>query len=515
MNHFDLSFLKYLQDNSPLGIEHAVQRFGKTLSTLKRTMKELNELLPTHVQLHQDNQCITTSIGYSDYIQFLQRVQFNRYLTTAEERVQDLFVALCLYDVVNKNEYYKKFFVSAGTVKNDNPLMLSRVQESGLTLLSIPRKGSQLVGDEFRLRLAACMSILKTVEIGADNRLIAHQANEPINRSIAEQFLRECAPEIAQAADYYVDVISPATRLGYNGRKYLLVYLSLALHRIKRGRGIIDSEMSHFLTTYPYEVLADNDENACLDMLIASLTFIHRPFTLYDPALAAHVLRVSEALSGCLNATIHSYHSWYADIYNFIYAAIIQNKFHLWFDDKKLHDVERRYPQLWHHVQQALNEIELHWQMSFSAIHLATLVLIIKKHELKNRVVGDAKKRVIIVTNSSESKVGYFKEVLRSRFHIEVLACVNINEIDHLLQQDFDLLITFTNKISSHLRHAKLDYVKVNFYLTQDDFQLLREHGLSPTRKKIPVDNFVQQVQGMSPKALKAYLEQHYDDVFI
>ena len=98
-----------------------MQRFGKTLSTLKRTMKELNELLPANVQLHQDNQCITTRIGYSDYIDFLQRVQFNRYLTTAEERVQDLFVALCLRDVVNKNEYYKKFFVSAGTVKNDNP----------------------------------------------------------------------------------------------------------------------------------------------------------------------------------------------------------------------------------------------------------------------------------------------------------------------------------------------------------------------------------------------------------
>lgn len=41
MNHFDLSFLKYLQDNSPLSIDEAVQRFGKTLSTLKRTMKEL------------------------------------------------------------------------------------------------------------------------------------------------------------------------------------------------------------------------------------------------------------------------------------------------------------------------------------------------------------------------------------------------------------------------------------------------------------------------------------------
>ncbi len=251
MNSFDLSFLKYLQDNSPLAVDSAVLRFGKTLSTLKRTMKELNELLPDEAHLHQDNAFITTGITYSDYIQFLQRVRFNRYLTTGEERVQDLFVALCLHDVVNKNEYYKKFYVSAGTVKNDNPLMLNRVQESGLTLLSIPRKGSQLVGDEFSLRLAACMSILKTVEIGTGHQLIAHQANEPINRSIAEQFLHECAQEIGQAAACYEKVISPVIHLGYNGRKYLLVYLSLALQRIRRGRRINDSSAAAFLTTYP------------------------------------------------------------------------------------------------------------------------------------------------------------------------------------------------------------------------------------------------------------------------
>lgn len=515
MNSFDLSFLKYLQDNSPIAVESAVLRFGKTLSTLKRTMKELNELLPENVQLHQDNQLITTHISYSDYIQFLQRVRFNRYLTTAEERVQDLFVALCLHDVVNKNEYYKKFYVSAGTVKNDNPLMLRRVQECGLTLISMPRKGSQLVGDEFRLRLAACMSILKTVEIGADNQLIAHQANEPVNRSIAEQFLGECAQEIARAAEYYKQVISPVIRLGYNGRKYLLVYLSLALQRMRRGLPITNSGAAAFLTTYPYGVLTGKDENACLDMLIASLTFTWRPFTLYDAQLVAHVRQACAAMSRGLNATIHNYHGWFAEIYHFIHAAIIQNKLHLWFDDKKLHDVERRYPELWHHVQHALKEIEACWQTSFSAIHLATLVLILKKHELRNRVVGDTKKRVIIVTNSSESKVGYFKEVLLSRFHIEVLACVNINELARLQQQDFDLLIAFTNKIASHLRHAQLGYVKVNFYLTQEDFQLLREHGLSPARKKIPVDAFVQQVQGMSPQALKAFLEQQYGDVFI
>lgn len=152
MNYFDLSFLKYLQDNNSLPVEEAVRRFGKTLSTLKRTMKELNELLPENVHLYQDNQFITTRIGYSEYRQFLQRVQFNRYITTAEERVKDLFVALCLHDVVNKNEYYKKFYVSAGTVKNDNPVMMQLIQGHDLVLQSIPRKGSRLTGDEFQLR---------------------------------------------------------------------------------------------------------------------------------------------------------------------------------------------------------------------------------------------------------------------------------------------------------------------------------------------------------------------------
>ena len=515
MNYFDLSFLKYLQDNNSLPVEEAVRRFGKTLSTLKRTMKELNELLPENVHLHQDNQFITTRIGYSEYRQFLQRVQFNRYITTAEERVKDLFVALCLHDVVNKNEYYKKFSVSAGTVKNDNPVMMQLIQGHDLVLQSIPRKGSRLTGDEFQLRVAVCMSILKTVEIGADHLLIAHQANEPINRSIAEQFLRECSPEIKQAAAYYENVISPVITLGYNGRKYLLVYLSLALHRIRRGHWIKESTAAQFLTTFSYDVLPDAHENACLNLLIASLTFTHRPFTLYDARLVLYVKRTCCDLEGYPGITIHNKDAWFTEIYNFIYAAIIQNKFHLWFDDKKLHDVRRRYPEWWAYVQHAVKEIEDNWQTSFSAIHLATLVLIIKKYELKTRVVSDPKKRVIIVTNSSESKVGYFKEVLFSRFHIDIPACININEIAQLQHLDFDLLITFTNKISSHLRYAGLNYVKVNFWLTQEDFRLLREHGLASTRKKIPADTFVQQVQGLSPEALKAFLNAHYGDVFI
>lgn len=95
------------------------------------------------------------------------------------------------------------------------------------------------------------MLILKTVEIGKHHQLIAHQANEPVSRSIADQFLSECASEITRAARCYEDVIRPINTLGYNGRKYLLVYLSLALHRIRRGHVIKESTTTPFLTTFP------------------------------------------------------------------------------------------------------------------------------------------------------------------------------------------------------------------------------------------------------------------------
>ncbi|WP_312953369.1 hypothetical protein [Superficieibacter sp.] len=515
MNSFDLTFLKYLQDHSPLPVDEATRRFGKTLSTLKRTMKELNELLPADLQLHQDNHFLVTRMGYADYVNFLQQVRFNRYLTAPDERVRDLFVALSLNDVVNKSEYYRRFFVSPGTLKNDNPVMALFLRQRGLALIGVPRRGSQLTGDEFQLRVAACMTILKTVEVDENNRLIAHQASEPANRSIAEQFLTACATHTVQAAWLYETRICPAFALSYNGKKYFLVYMSLTLQRIARGWRIENTTAAGFISTFAHRLLDDPQENAFLDLVLASLSFTRRPATLYDPALAHEVNGFCQQVEQHLAATLHDRQRWFTEVYAFLHAAIVQNKFNLWFDDKKLHDVQAHYSTLWQHTQHALGSIEQRWQIRFSAAHLATLVLIVKKFELRNRVLSERRKRVIIVTNSSESKVGYFKEVLRSWFHIEIPECVNINEIERLKQQPFDLLITFTNKISSYLKYHHLDYVKVNFHLTQDDITLLRQCGLSRARKKIPVGAFVEQIQGMDGERLRAFLEQHYADLFI
>lgn len=515
MNGFDLVFAKYVQEHSPVAISAAIQRFGKTLSTLKRTMKEINALLPEPFHLHVDNQNIVTRMGYGEYIELLDTIKFNRYITSPEERTRDLFVALCLNDVVNKSEYYQRFFVSASTLKNDAPVLQQFLQDKRLTLQSVPRKGSTLAGDEIALRIAVCLTILKTVEIGEDNRLIAHKANDPVNRSVALCFLSQCEAQITRAATLYTERLAPTLKLSYNGKKYFLVYLSLAMHRLKRGHEIIDVSELGFITTVPFTLFESPPENQFLDVLIASLSATSRAFTLYDRPLIEKVGHFLDRIAPALTTTLNNLQACFAEVYQFIYSAIIQNKFHLWFEDKKLQGVRATYPQLWESVRQALAFIEQHYAIRFSGVHLATLLLIVKKYELQNRLVSEPRKRIIIVTNSSESKIGYFKEVLHAWFHIDIVACVNINELHQLNTIPFDLLITFTNKISSYLKYYQLDYIKVNFHLTQDDITLLRQQGLSRAKKKIPAAQFAKLAAGMDEQQLHAFVTERYPGIFI
>lgn len=515
MNSFDLSLLKYIQEHSPVVIADVTARFGKTMSTLKRSMKEINEFLDPDCHLHIDGQWIVTAIGYREYIAFLEQIPFNRYITTAEERIKDLSVALCLQDVVNKSEYYRKFNVSPTTLKNDNQALSAFLQANHLSVTAIPKQGSRLEGDEILLRIAICLTILKTIEIGEDHLLVPHKANEPINRAIATQFLKVCQTEISAAAEMYQHRLSQRITLGYNSKKYFLVYMSIALHRMRRGHTITHSDNLSFIQSSDFGLLENEHENRFLDLLISSLTYTWRPFDIYDPTLIALVGKLCECLTPLLRAEIHNRSPFFAEIYQFIYASIVQNKFNLYFDDKKLHQVQTRHALLYQGVTQATAPIAQHYRTTFSTVHLSTLVLILKKYELQNRVHSEEKKRVIIVTNSSESKVGYFKEVLKSHFHIEIVGYVNINELHTLERIPFDLLITFTNKISSYLKYYQLDYIKVNFYLTRDDISLLSQHGLSRAKKKIPAEGFIREIEGLDNQQLRALLEQQYPDFFI
>ena len=165
-------------------------------------------------------------------------------------------------------------------------------------------------------------------------------------------------------------------------------------------------------------------------------------------------------------------------------------------------------------VQQTIPLVNEQYSLELSETHLSILTLILEKLILKNRS-GSRKQQLFIVTNSAENKVGYFVERLKAYFNVNVLGVVNINELHKLQGQEYDLIITFTNKISSYLEYYQLDCIKVNFNLTEEDFDLLRACGLSHLRNKIPAQAFKADIEGLSGKELLSLLQTKYVDYFV
>lgn len=110
----------------------------------------------------------------------------------------------------------------------------------------------------------------------------------------------------------------------------------------------------------PSIFLLDRDhEDRFLDLLISSLTYTWRPFDIYDATLIEQVRQLCHALTPLLRAKIHNTFPFFAEVYPFIYSAIIQNKFNLYFDDKKLHEVQTRYASFYQGVVEATVPIPL------------------------------------------------------------------------------------------------------------------------------------------------------------
>ncbi|TNH13624.1 hypothetical protein FHQ23_11810 [Testudinibacter sp. TR-2022] len=125
------------------------------------------------------------------------------------------------------------------------------------------------------------------------------------------------------------------------------------------------------------------------------------------------------------------------------------------------------------------------------------------------------RKEVYIVTNSSDRKVGYFKELLLATFDIEIVDCININEIYILNYKKFDFIITFTNKISNYLKEEGIDCIKINFELSPEDIAMLIKKGFPNFKSKINKNDFIIQTRGMNETELHHYLTEKHGNIFI
>ena len=324
MNSFDLKFAKFIQEYAPVSLAEAEQRFERTESTLKRSIHEINDYLPHQYRIRVDKRYITSRLSYSGYRKLLQGIGVKDYITTPSERVHALVAAFALHDIVNKTEFYGSFNVSKSTLKNDRGAIADFLSDYGLTLKSVPRKGTQIEGSETRFRVLASRLIMKVVEVDPNNNLVSHKGNSPVKRLYARDFLFGCQEEIARAVELFNGFLGKYDMMpSYNHKKFFLVYLSLALKRQKSGNVLSLSEVDDFIEPPSLELLENEVENHFTSLLLTSFVYHHPVVRINDPELRKTALLICDKLIQELDLTLYNQHDFFEEVYSFLYSALV------------------------------------------------------------------------------------------------------------------------------------------------------------------------------------------------
>ena len=516
MNSFDLALAKYIQEYAPVPLNKVENHFNKTKSTIARSINKINGLVEVNDFISFDKQNITTNFSYSGYTKLLNQLSLNQYHTNANERIKALLVEMALSDTVNKKQFYTLFNVSNTTLKNDRKYILSTLKSLGLENETVVKKGTRLTGEEAQVRIHTAKTVLNTLELDKDNSLIEHPSNTPVNRLIARHFLSACRDYLNDAVAMFHKLEQQyQVRLSYNSKKFLIIYFSLTLLRMKRGSQLSPLDIDDWLSNQYFLIFDSREENLLVSRIIASLTFYAGKYNCYDPRLTPRIEYFSQNICDSIQTHIHNKSDFFADLYSVIKSCLAQAKLKISFPDKKLSKVKENHTFVYQLVKQYISDVERCVDLVLNENQLATITMVIKKYVVQNKSIDRERARVYLVSNSSFNKLGYFIEKLKTHFHIDIKGIVNSNEIIHIPEDQYDVLITFTNKISRYLSFHGKTSVKVDFQLGESDLRALKQLGLSRSARKIPVERFVEEIQHLTPDELRHLLKNQFKEHFI
>ncbi|TNH07385.1 hypothetical protein FHQ26_10255, partial [Testudinibacter sp. TR-2022] len=230
MNHFNLDLIKFIQENSPVSLDIVLSKYQKTLSTIKRAIKEINDYLEPENKTHVINAKIITPVTYRDYIKFVKSISLKRYISTPDERIRLFILQATLFESINRKEFYSRLNLSYSTLKNDI-ILLKKKTPSHIEFTLKNRNSWAINGNEISIRINFCKNIFNILELDQNNNLVPHKANSPIDNLITDQFLNILKENNLSTATIY-QTINSKVELSYNSKKYLIIYLSISLYRI-------------------------------------------------------------------------------------------------------------------------------------------------------------------------------------------------------------------------------------------------------------------------------------------
>ncbi|WP_171752970.1 helix-turn-helix domain-containing protein [Vibrio sp. 99-8-1] len=516
MNLTDIEFMKYVQEHLSVSLSELEKHLDKNQSTIMRSLKKINELMGDYRFLTLKSNRVIYRGAYSGYEQFMHRLSFRNYRSNQSERVKLLVLHLTLSGELSKKTLYERLGISLSTLKNDNSELLALLDSYGLTATILHRKGTMVTGNELNLRVMLANIIFDCIELSEALKPSLHPAATPVNKEIASMFLDSNQGYISQALALYHRLSQQyGLKFSYNSKKYLIIYLCLSLKRASAGNNISEVHPNEMVNTLHFSLFDDEKENQAVNQIISTSTISRDVFNCYDELLTDATHSFIDKVCADLEENIFNRWELFCELYELLKVSLSRAVIGVNIIDKKTDNVIQPDDTLSGLVCTHTSLLERAAKTQISDAVRSNIVMIFKRFYLQNRMVDKKKVRVCVVSNSSQEKIMYFVEKLKLQYHIEYVRLVNSNEVFFLKDSDYDLLVTFTNKISNYLEKIGKPYIKLSFELSDADTAILNKLNLPRAARKININDFIDNIDSCSVDELKYHLRTHYPEHFI
>ena len=484
-----------------------------SLAVLRHEINQLNLYLPPRMQISARAGRIEHAPAYREFREFLRNLPLGAYTPNLKERIRLCLVEAVLGEKLNMTRLYAELGTSEATKKADARKLRAWASSNGFETRVLPRRGLELNGEEFKLRMAATMTLIPLVELEAGSTLAARRANTPFDTRIAQPLIGtyEKSPEFwGLCMD---ELLSNYERdLSGMSRKFLLVYLIVSAQRIDRHA---IREVPHSpIKIVDAHVFGNECEDRALNTVMSMLEFVPALDAPADNQLTTAVRSFLDAIAGTVQDIDRSVEAE-ASVYNYVYRQGLRKHWGVSFPDKMIRGTKAQLPELYKVVAESCGYIEEALGVSFDDEQHTTLALMLAMWRNRRQLIGSGTKRVAIATNSSQERVGYFIEQLRCEVDVEVIGVFDRSKMRVLTRASPDAVIVFSERMMGVVAEIGLKPILLNFYLEHGDIDHLLDQGFSSMRKHADAEEIVREVQNLGASAAAKFLREHYGGLFV
>jgi transcriptional antiterminator len=514
ISYSSIKLIKYILDKKRVNVKNTAIHFNKNESTIRREIYNINLYSKGKKIILLENGLLKTSLNYTEYTKFIQSISINEYFSTPDERINIILISALLNDYVNLTTLYDDLGLSIATKKNDTKLLKAVLKDNNLTLNVLKKKGVKIEGKENTFRLLVTKKLHSIMDVNINNGLEKRKANTPFENYAFNLFLKKIhsyTNMIDEKLSYFTKNIS--VNISYLSRKFLILYLCVATFRQNNGYNLKSvTNIPLRVTNRP--IFNKELENQEFSNIVAILdTDPCQPFH-FDKNLLNLCTSFIDNLSFDMNITLIKKSYFINEIYNFMYKQICSQYLNISFDDKLVNNVEITLPRIHEAILDNQQIFTEEYKIKLNNIQISTLSLIIKKWLNITDSVKRNSLKIILVTNIVYERVQFFEELLKSYYDITLVGVFTLYDIEKIKTIEHDFIILFSNRMLSVIREEFKNAVKVNFFLSDDDIKLLNSLGFKSSRKRISLDDFINDIKNKPKEHLKKYIKENYDDYF-